>query len=239
MEHGRGGGAAAPEGGRIRGRGGLRGGRRCRRRRGVGRRPGRCAGAGFARRARARQGQRPARRAARPPHQLSDRRPGRRLHRGRERPRARSAILRACARHGAPVFFLGGGTNLLVSDRARARRGREARAAVRLRRVAARPARRRACGSGRRCRSSASVMHTVGGGPRRSRVRRGHSGTVGGGLLMNAGAFGGEIGRGRRCDRGRHRSRRARWCCRASASGSPTGASSCRRARSSPRCSCG
>jgi UDP-N-acetylmuramate dehydrogenase len=103
-------------------------------------------------------------------------------------------ILRACATHATPVFFLGGGTNLLVSDRG-------ARGVVvklgkpfdfvewdlggdeaRLRVGAAVPFKR-------------LVSQTVAEGLAGLEFGEGIPGTLGGGLLMNAGAFGGEIGR--------------------------------------------
>jgi UDP-N-acetylmuramate dehydrogenase len=105
-----------------------------------------------------------------------------------------TGILRACVAHGTPVFFLGGGTNLLVSDRG-------ARGVVvklgkpfdfvewqlagdvpRLRVGAAVPFKR-------------LVSQTVAEGLAGLEFGEGIPGTVGGGLLMNAGAFGGEIGR--------------------------------------------
>ncbi len=103
-------------------------------------------------------------------------------------------ILQACARHATPVFFLGGGTNLLVSDRGA--RGvvvklgkpfdfvewQVADAVPRLRVGAAVPFKR-------------LVMQTVREGLAGLEFGEGIPGTVGGGLLMNAGAFGGEIGR--------------------------------------------
>ena len=104
------------------------------------------------------------------------------------------AILRACARHGAPIFFLGGGTNLLVSDRGArgvvVKLGRPfdfvewqlTGPEARLRVGAAVPFKR-------------LVMHTVAEGLAGLEFGEGIPGTVGGGLLMNAGAFGGEIGR--------------------------------------------
>ncbi len=103
-------------------------------------------------------------------------------------------ILRACRAHGAPVYFLGGGTNLLVSDRGArgvvVKLGKPfdfaewqlAGAVPRLRVGAAVPFKR-------------LVMQTVGEGLAGLEFGEGIPGTVGGGLLMNAGAFGGEIGR--------------------------------------------
>ena len=105
-----------------------------------------------------------------------------------------AAILRAAAAHGTPVFFLGGGTNLLVSDRGA--RGvvvklgrpfdfvewRLADATPRLRVGAAVPFKR-------------LVGQTVAEGLAGLEFGEGIPGTIGGGLLMNAGAFGGEIGR--------------------------------------------
>lgn len=105
-----------------------------------------------------------------------------------------TGVLRACVAHATPVFFLGGGTNLLVSDRG-------ARGVVvklgkpfdfvewqlddegaHLRVGAAVPFKR-------------LVFQTVGEGLGGLEFGEGIPGTVGGGLLMNAGAFGGEIGR--------------------------------------------
>jgi UDP-N-acetylmuramate dehydrogenase len=105
-----------------------------------------------------------------------------------------SGILRACARHGAPVFFLGGGTNLLVSDRGA--RG----VVVKLGRpfdfvewhLAGDPPRLRV---GAAVPFKRLVMQTVAEGLAGLEFGEGIPGTVGGGLLMNAGAFGGEIGR--------------------------------------------
>ncbi|MEO6029248.1 MAG: UDP-N-acetylmuramate dehydrogenase [Candidatus Binatia bacterium] len=105
-----------------------------------------------------------------------------------------AGILQACNRHGAAVFFLGGGTNLLVSDRGArgvvVKLGKPfdfvewqlADAIPRLRVGAAVPFKR-------------LVMQTVGEGLAGLEFGEGIPGTVGGGLLMNAGAFGGEIGR--------------------------------------------
>lgn len=103
------------------------------------------------------------------------------------------AILRACRAHDYPVFYLGGGTNLLVSDRG-------VRGAVvkldksfdfvewnteddgaSLRVGAAVPFKRLV---------SQTIAATLAG----LEFAEGIPGTVGGGLLMNAGAFGGEIG---------------------------------------------
>ena len=105
-----------------------------------------------------------------------------------------TGVLQACATHATPVFFLGGGTNLLVSDRG-------ARGVVvklgkpfdfvewqlehdeaRLRVGAAVPFKR-------------LVYQTVAEGLAGLEFGEGIPGTIGGGLLMNAGAFGGEIGR--------------------------------------------
>lgn len=103
-------------------------------------------------------------------------------------------VLRACAEHAAPVFFLGGGTNLLVSDRGArgvvVKLGRPfdfvewhlGGTVPRLRVGAAVPFKR-------------LVMQTVAEGLAGLEFGEGIPGTVGGGLLMNAGAFGGEIGR--------------------------------------------
>jgi UDP-N-acetylmuramate dehydrogenase len=103
-------------------------------------------------------------------------------------------VLRAAAANEALVFFLGGGTNLLVSDRGArgvvVKLGRPfdfvewqlADAEPRLRVGAAVPFKR-------------LVMQTVAEGLAGLEFGEGIPGTVGGGLLMNAGAFGGEIGR--------------------------------------------
>jgi UDP-N-acetylmuramate dehydrogenase len=105
-----------------------------------------------------------------------------------------TGVLRACAAHAIPVFFLGGGTNLLVSDRGA--RGVVVKLGkpfdfvewdlagdhVRLRVGAAVPFKR-------------LVMQTVAEGLAGLEFGEGIPGTIGGGLLMNAGAFGGEIGR--------------------------------------------
>ncbi|MCC6850213.1 MAG: UDP-N-acetylmuramate dehydrogenase [Deltaproteobacteria bacterium] len=105
-----------------------------------------------------------------------------------------AGVLAACAAHAAPVFFLGGGTNLLVSDRGArgvvVKLGRPfdfvewqlAGDAPRLRAGAAVPFKRLA-------------MQTVAEGLAGLEFGEGIPGTIGGGLLMNAGAFGGEIGR--------------------------------------------
>jgi UDP-N-acetylmuramate dehydrogenase len=105
-----------------------------------------------------------------------------------------AGVLGACATHATPVFFLGGGTNLLVSDRGA--RGVVVKlgkpfdfvewhlgdGAPRLRVGAAVPFKR-------------LVSQTVAEGLAGLEFGEGIPGTVGGGLLMNAGAFGGEIGR--------------------------------------------
>ncbi|HEY2389068.1 MAG TPA: UDP-N-acetylmuramate dehydrogenase [Candidatus Binatia bacterium] len=104
------------------------------------------------------------------------------------------ALVRVCAAGGLPVFFLGGGTNLLVSDRGV--RGVVVKLGKpfdfveweldevggRLRVGAAVPFKR-------------LVMQTVTAGLAGLAFGEGIPGTIGGGLLMNAGAFGGEIGR--------------------------------------------
>jgi UDP-N-acetylmuramate dehydrogenase len=104
------------------------------------------------------------------------------------------AVLRACQAHAFPVFLLGGGTNLLVSDHgvrgAVLKLGRsfdfvewelnDEGAALRV--GAAVPFKR-------------LVNETVAAGLDGLQFGEGIPGTVGGGLLMNAGAFGGEIGR--------------------------------------------
>lgn len=105
-------------------------------------------------------------------------------------------VLGVCHAHGAPVLFLGGGTNLLVSDRGVrgvvVKLGKsfdfvewdlddlDVRGA-RLRVGAAVPLKR-------------LVHQTVAAGLAGLEFAEGIPGTVGGGLLMNAGAFGGEIG---------------------------------------------
>ena len=103
-------------------------------------------------------------------------------------------ILGVCTRLRMPTFFLGGGTNLLVSDRGA--RGvvlklgkpfdfvewRIDTDGAHLRVGAAVPFKR-------------LVSQTVAEGLEGLEFGEGIPGTVGGGLLMNAGAFGGEIGR--------------------------------------------
>jgi len=105
-----------------------------------------------------------------------------------------AAALRAGSARDLPVFFLGGGTNLLVSDRGMrgivVKLGRsfdfvewqldEAGGSLRV--GAAVPFKR-------------LVLQAVGAGLAGLEIAEGIPGTVGGGLLMNAGAFGGEIGR--------------------------------------------
>jgi UDP-N-acetylmuramate dehydrogenase len=103
-------------------------------------------------------------------------------------------VLRICVSRGLPTFFLGGGTNLLVSDRGV--RGLVLKlgkpfdfvewelddegAALRV--GAAVPFKR-------------LVLQAVAAGLAGLEFGEGIPGTIGGGLLMNAGAFGGEIGR--------------------------------------------
>ncbi|MBI3768189.1 MAG: UDP-N-acetylmuramate dehydrogenase [Deltaproteobacteria bacterium] len=104
------------------------------------------------------------------------------------------AVLRAAHAYGYPVFFLGGGTNLLVSDRG-----------VRGLVVAlAKPfdfVEWELGGDGGALRVGAAVpfkrlvSQTVAAGLAGLEFGEGIPGTIGGGLLMNAGAFGGEIGR--------------------------------------------
>lgn len=103
-------------------------------------------------------------------------------------------VLATCATAGAPVLFLGGGTNLLVSDRGVrgvvvklgkpfdfVEWGLDADGAD-VRAGAAVPFKR-------------LVHQAVGAGLGGLEFGEGIPGTLGGGLLMNAGAFGGEIGR--------------------------------------------
>ena len=104
------------------------------------------------------------------------------------------AILRACHEHAYPVFFLGGGSNLLVSDRgvrgAVLKLGKPfdfvewepsvAESALRV--GAAVPFKR-------------LVHQAVAAELDGLQFGEGIPGTIGGGLMMNAGAFGGEIGR--------------------------------------------
>jgi UDP-N-acetylmuramate dehydrogenase len=104
------------------------------------------------------------------------------------------AVLRTCVTWDLPAFFLGGGTNLLVSDRGV--RGLVLKlgkpfdfvewdlddAGAVLRVGAAVPFKR-------------LVMQAVAAGLAGLEFGEGIPGTIGGGLLMNAGAFGGEIGR--------------------------------------------
>lgn len=104
------------------------------------------------------------------------------------------AVLRACRAYATPVFFVGGGTNLLVSDRgvrgAVVKLGKSfdfvewdmSPAGAVLRVGAAVPFTR-------------LVHQAVAAGLDGLQFGEGIPGTVGGGLLMNAGAFGGEIGR--------------------------------------------
>ena len=103
-------------------------------------------------------------------------------------------VLQACVARPLPAFFLGGGTNLLVSDRGV--RGLVLKlgkpfdfvewelddAGGALRVGAAVPFKR-------------LVMQAVAAGLAGLEFGEGIPGTIGGGLLMNAGAFGGEIGR--------------------------------------------
>jgi UDP-N-acetylmuramate dehydrogenase len=103
-------------------------------------------------------------------------------------------VLQACVARALPAFFLGGGTNLLVSDRGV--RGLVLKlgkpfdfvewelddAGGALRVGAAVPFKR-------------LVMQAVAAGLAGLEFGEGIPGTIGGGLLMNAGAFGGEIGR--------------------------------------------
>ncbi len=104
------------------------------------------------------------------------------------------ALLRACTSCEAPVFFLGGGTNLLVSDRGV--RGVVLKLGKAFDFVEWAPHR-----TGARLRVGAAVpfkrlvYQTIEAGLEGLAFGEGIPGTIGGGLLMNAGAFGGEIGR--------------------------------------------
>ncbi len=103
-------------------------------------------------------------------------------------------IMRACRACDAPVFFLGGGTNLLVSDRGV--RGVVVKLGKPFDFVEWTPT-----GGGAALRVGAAVpfkrlvYQTVEAGLEGLAFGEGIPGTIGGGLLMNAGAFGGEIGR--------------------------------------------
>src|SRR6185295_1856402 len=103
-------------------------------------------------------------------------------------------VLRACRTHAYPVFFLGGGTNLLVSDRGV--RGLVLKLGKPFDFVEWTPD-----GDGAAVRAGAGVpfkrlvYQTVDAGLAGLEFGEGIPGTIGGGLLMNAGAFGGEIGR--------------------------------------------
>jgi UDP-N-acetylmuramate dehydrogenase len=104
------------------------------------------------------------------------------------------AVLRVCEEQARPVFFLGGGTNLLVSDRG-------------VRGVVVRLGKAfdfvewRLDAAGAEVRAGAAVpfkrlvYRAVAAGLAGLEFGEGIPGTLGGGLLMNAGAFGGEIGR--------------------------------------------
>jgi UDP-N-acetylmuramate dehydrogenase len=102
--------------------------------------------------------------------------------------------LRAARAHDYPVFFLGGGTNLLVSDRGV--RGLVVKLAKPFDFVEW-----ELDGDGAALRVGAAVpfkrlvSRTVETGLAGLEFGEGIPGTIGGGLLMNAGAFGGEIGR--------------------------------------------
>jgi UDP-N-acetylmuramate dehydrogenase len=102
--------------------------------------------------------------------------------------------LRAARAHDCPVFFLGGGTNLLVSDRGV--RGLVVQLGKSFDFVEW-----ELDGDGAALRVGAAVpfkrlmSQTVAAGLAGLEFGEGIPGTVGGGLLMNAGAFGGEIGR--------------------------------------------
>lgn len=104
------------------------------------------------------------------------------------------ALLRACAACASPVFFLGGGTNLLVSDGGV--RGVVLKLGKSFDFVEWTPD-----GAGASLRVGASVpfkrlvYQTIDAGLEGLAFGEGIPGTIGGGLLMNAGAFGGEIGR--------------------------------------------
>lgn len=105
-----------------------------------------------------------------------------------------AAIVRACRRCAYPVVLLGGGTNLLVSDRG-------VRGAVLKLGKPFDFTEWHADACGTRLRVGAAVpfkrlvQQTVAAGLTGLEFGEGIPGTVGGGLLMNAGAFGGEIGR--------------------------------------------
>jgi UDP-N-acetylmuramate dehydrogenase len=103
-------------------------------------------------------------------------------------------VLRACRSHAYPVFFLGGGSNLLVSDRGV--RGAVVKLGKPFDFVEWRPDE-----TGAALRAGAAVpfkrlvSQTVAAGLGGLEFGEGIPGSVGGGLMMNAGAFGGEIGR--------------------------------------------
>ena len=104
------------------------------------------------------------------------------------------AALRAARAHGYPVFFLGGGSNLLVSDRGV--RGLVLKLGKPFDFVEWEPD-----DTGASLRIGAAVpfkrvvAEAVAAGLAGLEFGEGIPGTIGGGILMNAGAFGGEIGR--------------------------------------------
>jgi UDP-N-acetylmuramate dehydrogenase len=103
------------------------------------------------------------------------------------------AILRACHEHACPVFFLGGGSNLLVSDRGV--RGVVLKLGKPFDFVEWEPS---AAGAALRVGAAVPfkrlVHQTVAAELDGLQFGEGIPGTIGGGLMMNAGAFGGEIG---------------------------------------------
>jgi len=103
------------------------------------------------------------------------------------------ATLHACRAHHYPVFFLGGGTNLLVSDRGV--RGAVLKLGKQFDFV---EWDKRADGASVRVGAAVPfkrlVLQTIEARLAGLEFAEGIPGTVGGGLLMNAGAFGGEIG---------------------------------------------
>jgi UDP-N-acetylmuramate dehydrogenase len=98
------------------------------------------------------------------------------------------AALDAAHRHRVPVFCLGGGTNVLVSDRGM--RGLVLKLGPAFARIEIDGARIRAGGAAI---FRALVLTAVEAGLTGLEFAEGIPGTVGGGLLMNAGAFGSEM----------------------------------------------